>query len=193
MKRIFDSGHAATSFRGDKIQVGDQLASINGVSAANKNVAEVCKLLANSPNSDDIELSCVRYIGPLRPASNEQQGYEVIDPRVSAKSGRFSPVNFAKTLSFQKNQRKPKIPKHAEAEPPRPSTPVEVIRVKASKENGHKKKIREVTIADTSVEPVTEMSQDVTPIHKNKKDKKKRFGFLRRGKKKKNTENTAEV
>jgi len=180
VKRIFDSGHAATSFRGDKIQVGDQLASINGVSAANTNVAEVCKLLANSPNSDDIELSCVRYIGPLRPASNEQQGYEVIDPRVSAKGGRFSPVNLAKTLSFQ---RKSKGPKNAEAESSRPSTPVEVIRVKASKENSHKKKMREVAIADTSVDPVTELSQDVTPPHKNKKDKKKRFGFLRRGKK----------
>ena len=155
-------------------------------------MAEVCKLLANSPNSDDIELSCVRYIGPLRPASNEQQGYEVIDPRLSAKGGRFSPVNLAKTLSFQKNQRKPKGPKNAAAESSRPSTPVEVIRVKASKENSHKKKMREVAIADTSVDPVTELSQDVTPPHKNKKDKKKRFGFLRRGKKK-NKENIAEV
>jgi len=51
---------------------------------------------------------------------------------------------------------------------------------------------RKVAIADISVDPVTELSQDVTPPHKNKKDKKKRCGFLRRGKKK-NKENIGEV
>merc|ERR1712008_221720 len=83
--RIFEYGNAATNARGDKIKIGDQLASINGNSTYGKKVAEVCRVLAAAPNSKDIEFTFMRYIGPLRPILRqvEQQGYEIIDPILS--------------------------------------------------------------------------------------------------------------
>ena len=74
VQRIFETGNAATKSKGDKIVIGDQLASINGRSVVGNTVGDVCRVLANVPDKNAIALGFVRYIGPLHPASNEQQG-----------------------------------------------------------------------------------------------------------------------
>ena len=84
--RIFESGNAAIASREDPVITGDQLALINGSSMYGLKIADVCRILADAPNPEDIKLTFLRYIGPLRPATHEveQQGYEVIDPVLSA-------------------------------------------------------------------------------------------------------------
>ncbi len=182
IKRIFENGNAATSFRGDKLEIGDQLASINGASALNKTVSEICRILADAPNSNDIELSFVRYVGPLRVASNEQQGYEVIDPRLAEERGKFSPNH------------------------KRSSSPTKIIRVKSKK--GERQRSRSPTTLQgtperssvTCIDRVRSLSKsptktpdtvarspnDASSTHSSgkKKKKKKMFGLFRMGKKK---------
>lgn len=101
VKRIFPNGNAAKRSSGGKLEEGDQLASINGNSAMQKNVAEVCKLLANTPNPDSIELCFIRYIGAIQTAP-ENQGYEVIDPKINRINS--APVPVAKKFSFGRSK-----------------------------------------------------------------------------------------
>mmetsp|Transcript_8883 Transcript_8883/g.12663 ORF Transcript_8883/g.12663 Transcript_8883/m.12663 type:complete len:1009 (-) Transcript_8883:242-3268(-) len=82
IKRIFTAGNAAISFRGDKVEIGDQLVAVNGTSALYKSVSRVCKLLSEVPDPNKIEMTFLRYVGPLRMISTgpqQQEGYEVID------------------------------------------------------------------------------------------------------------------
>lgn len=103
VKRIFPNGNAAKRSSGGKLEEGDQLASINGNSAMQKNVAEVCKLLANTPNPDSIELYFIRYIGAIQTAP-ENQGYEVIDPKINRINSAPVPVPVAKKFSFGRSK-----------------------------------------------------------------------------------------
>ncbi len=189
IKRIFENGNAATSFRGDKLEVGDQLASINGASALNKTVPEICRILADAPNSNDIELSFVRYIGPLRVASNEQQGYEVIDPRLSEERGKFSPNR-----------------KQMDGFANRSSSPTAIIRVKPKKSERQRSRsptrlpatpekssvtcidrVKSLSKSPTKTpDTVARSPNDASSTHSSgkKKKKKKMFGLFRVGKKK---------
>lgn len=100
VKRIFPNGNVAKRSSGGKIEEGDQLASINGNSAIQKNVAEVCKILANTPNPESIELCFIRYIGTIQSAP-DNQGYEVIDPKINTKSmSEAVPMGASKKFSF---------------------------------------------------------------------------------------------
>lgn len=121
--------------RGDKLEVGDHLASINGASVFQKNVTEVCKILAASKSTDDIHLVFIRYIGPIRNSNAiEQQGYEVIDPQVekakakaekqrqrnlatSSEGKSMSPVKLSRSLS-RLGAKKPQ-----NHDPPKENTP----------------------------------------------------------------------
>eukprot|EP00977_Amphora_coffeiformis_P003333 scaffold620_cov169-Amphora_coffeaeformis.AAC.3 len=60
------------------IQVGDQLAAIDGKSAIRLNVEDIAVAIRQK-KSRPFELTFLRYIGPLRPASSvtEEEGYEV--------------------------------------------------------------------------------------------------------------------
>ena len=129
VQKIFPNGNALNSSRGDKLEVGDHLASINGASAFQKNVTEVCKALAASKSSDDIHLVFIRYIGPIRNSNAiEQQGYEVIDPQVEKakakaeeqrqrKENNMSPVKLSRSLS-RLGAKKPQNP-----DPPKETSP----------------------------------------------------------------------
>jgi len=126
--RVFDRGNAVTSSSGDKVEPGDQLASINGQSALTKSVTSICKMLANAAtplNESSVELFFLRYVGPLRPSAppandaSSQQGYEIIDPVLNmptrtptAPQGKFSPIrkftsdNFLNSISFSSRDSK---------------------------------------------------------------------------------------
>jgi hypothetical protein len=59
------------------IEVGDQLAAIDGVSAIKMSVEDIAALIRRK--SSDIELTFLRYVGPWRPAEGTvaEEGYEV--------------------------------------------------------------------------------------------------------------------
>ncbi len=104
VKKVFDNGNSVKSAKGDLIKVGDHLASINGTNVYKKSVTEICNILAGCENTDEIQLTFLRYIGPIRNShTNEQQGYEVIDPHVE-KKGTSSPLKLSKKLSNVKGE-----------------------------------------------------------------------------------------
>jgi len=133
-----------------------------------------------------IELTFIRYIGPLRPASNEQQGYEVIDTKLG-KSGRFSPIEMAKKISFSR----PRSP---------PATTEEVIKINSkkscdstrNKSCDSKARSKSRTKDPEAPKPPLSIQQQVLspkeaqycqPVTETEtKKKKKIFGFLRRKK-----------
>lgn len=67
------------------VQHGDQLAAINGNSSVHTTLDEVAFKISSTPNNQVVELTFLRYIGPLRPAPGSiiQQGFEVTDKTVS--------------------------------------------------------------------------------------------------------------
>lgn len=62
--KVAPDGSAARS-RG--VEVGDQLASINGRSGNGIKVEDICDLIAETPNPNCIEMVFFRYIGPFHP------------------------------------------------------------------------------------------------------------------------------
>lgn len=72
--KVLPGGNAAAS---GMVQVGDQLAAVDGVSAINMKVDEIAAVIKKK--SSDIELTFLRYVGPLAPAAGTiaEEGYEV--------------------------------------------------------------------------------------------------------------------
>jgi hypothetical protein len=66
-----------TAMKSRSVKVGDQLAAIDGVSAIRLTVDEIAKTIKGKKSV--IELTFLRYVGPLRPASGDilEEGYEV--------------------------------------------------------------------------------------------------------------------
>lgn len=62
--KVFPDGNAA---KAGGVEVGDQLAAINGISAIKLRVDQICTLITEAPNPDDIELTFLRYTGQLHP------------------------------------------------------------------------------------------------------------------------------
>jgi hypothetical protein len=75
--KVSPDGSAARS-RG--VEVGDQLASINGSSSIKMKVDDICDAISNSSDPSRIELVFLRYTGPFRPTN------ETLEP-MSADSG----------------------------------------------------------------------------------------------------------
>ena len=73
VNQILPEGSAAASRGG--VRVGDQLAAVDGLSAIDMTVDEIAKLIR--VKKAEIELTFVRYVGPLRPLANPEEGYEV--------------------------------------------------------------------------------------------------------------------
>lgn len=74
--QILRDGSAAAS--NGNIQVGDQLAAVDGASAIDMTVDEIAKLIR--VKKKEIELTFVRYVGPLRPEVGsvvQEEGYEI--------------------------------------------------------------------------------------------------------------------
>jgi hypothetical protein len=66
-----------TAMKSRSVKVGDQLAAIDGASAIRLTVDEIAKTIKGKKSV--IELTFLRYVGPLRPAAGEiqEEGYEV--------------------------------------------------------------------------------------------------------------------
>jgi hypothetical protein len=73
VNQILPEGSAAASKGG--VRVGDQLAAVDGLSAIDMTVDEIAKLIR--VKKAVIELTFVRYVGPLRPLPILEEGYEV--------------------------------------------------------------------------------------------------------------------
>lgn len=73
VNQILPEGSAAASKGG--VRVGDQLAAVDGLSAIDMTVDEIAKLIR--VKKAEIELTFVRYVGPLRPLPIQEEGYEV--------------------------------------------------------------------------------------------------------------------
>ena len=72
MTRVFKNGNAANCKGGNGVEVGDQLAGVNGNSTIKMKVDEICTMISESPNPKEIELTFIRYVGAIRPAQNGQ-------------------------------------------------------------------------------------------------------------------------
>lgn len=72
------------------IQPGDQLAAINGKSSVHATIDEVASIISSTPKNKAVELTFLRYVGPLRPVPGAiiQEGFEVTDKNVSLNKGK---------------------------------------------------------------------------------------------------------
>ena len=173
----------AKKSKGDKLEIGDHLASINGLNAMNLSITEVCKILANVANPNEIELTFLRYVGPYRPLAGEhQQGYEVIDPQINSEStNREGVIDLVKKAST--------VNKKAYGSPKRGSPAVQATVTSSpikEKQQSRGSLIKSLTpqrerktVGITGIEIKKEQPN---PSSATKK-KKKRFGFFRRKKK----------
>jgi len=62
--RVSPEGSAA---RSGGVEVGDQLAYINGLSSIRMKVEDICEIISKARNPNCIEMVLFRYVGPLRP------------------------------------------------------------------------------------------------------------------------------
>eukprot|EP00536_Pseudo-nitzschia_multiseries_P013739 jgi/Psemu1/291040/fgenesh1_pg.607_\ len=69
--KVSPDGSAALSRR---VEVGDQLASINGISSLKMKVDDICNVVGNSSDPNEIKLIFLRYIGPFRPKPDNACG-----------------------------------------------------------------------------------------------------------------------
>ena len=75
--KISPDGSAA---RSGSVEVGDQLAAINGASALKMKVDDICERIAKSKNPKSVNLVFVRYVGPffpLRSAITHEPSFEL--------------------------------------------------------------------------------------------------------------------
>lgn len=165
------------------MEVGDHLASINGLNAIHLSITEVCKILANVPNPNEIELTFLRYIGPYRPSSGEdQQGYEVIDPQISNEAGnRAGVVNLYKKASAP-SRKKFDSPERSSAAGKSTAVPSPMKEKKSPRRSTRNSKPLSPKIkrGEGSAGNRFKKEQSVPP---SSTKKKKKFGFFRRKKK----------
>jgi hypothetical protein len=64
--KVSPDGSAA---RSGGVEVGDQLACINGANSLHMKVDDICDVIANSDDPSHVELVFLRYIGPFRAAN----------------------------------------------------------------------------------------------------------------------------
>mmetsp|Transcript_17449 Transcript_17449/g.25780 ORF Transcript_17449/g.25780 Transcript_17449/m.25780 type:complete len:811 (+) Transcript_17449:264-2696(+) len=70
--KVFPGGNATKIDSGEAVKVGDQLAAVDGRSAIKMSVDDVCALIATAENMQSIELTLLRYVGPLRDGSKDE-------------------------------------------------------------------------------------------------------------------------
>lgn len=84
VSRVVPDGNGARK----GVQHGDQLASINGKSAVHASIDEVAATISRTPKNQSVELTFLRYVGPLKPMPGAiiQEGFEVTDTSVNKKA-----------------------------------------------------------------------------------------------------------
>jgi hypothetical protein len=77
---VFPNGNAAKKAQGDGVKIGDQLAAIDGRSSIKMKVDDICALISEAENTQSIELTFLRYAGPLHPVDGPFfEGYEMTE------------------------------------------------------------------------------------------------------------------
>jgi hypothetical protein len=87
VSRIFEQGNAAlfAEKTNNRVLLGDHIVAVNETSVVNLNVTKLCKVLSVVNDPSFVELTFIRYTGPIRHSSAnlEHEGYEVVDPILS--------------------------------------------------------------------------------------------------------------
>lgn len=83
--KVLESGSAWAT---GNVEIGDQLAAIDGFSAINMKVNEIASIIREKNGA--VELTFLRYMGPMHPTIGEitEEGYEVRGPKAPASTGR---------------------------------------------------------------------------------------------------------
>lgn len=105
VSKVIPGGNGAKN----DVQQGDQLAAINGESSVHTSIDEVATKISSTPSNTGVELTFLRYIGPLRPIHGAiiQEGFEVTDNSLNAKPKKRS--NKIKKVALKpKSQKKDK-------------------------------------------------------------------------------------
>lgn len=110
------------------VQHGDQLAAINGASSVHTTIDEVASTISGTPSDIGVELTFLRYVGPLRPVPGSiiQEGFEVTDTSVSPKkmdSPSFSKATKSKWSLFSKRKSTNKVNSDRGSRSTPPSSP----------------------------------------------------------------------
>jgi hypothetical protein len=91
--KVFPDGNAA---KVGGVEVGDQLAAVNGISAIMLRVDQICTLITEAPNPKNIELTFLRYTGELHPLqvgdSAVQEQFEIADTEPLPKTSQLRKV-----------------------------------------------------------------------------------------------------
>jgi hypothetical protein len=102
VSRVVPDGNGARK----GVQAGDQLAAINGKSSAHATIDEVASIISGTPRNEGVELTFLRYVGPLRPVPGAiiQEGFEVTDKNVSKNGGKSKKGIFGLSSLKKSNQ-----------------------------------------------------------------------------------------
>ena len=150
----------------------------------NLSITEVCKILANVANPNEIELTFLRYVGPYRPIAGEhQQGYEVIDPQISKEAAnRLGVIDLVKKASTV-NKDLYESPKRGAPPPQATATPSPTREKNPSRGSVMKSLTPQREGKTVGMTGIESQKEQATPSTSTKKKKKKRFGLFRRKKK----------
>lgn len=105
--KVFPDGNAA---KAGGVEVGDQLAAINGVSAIQLRVDQICTLITEAPDPENIELTFLRYTGQLHPVATPdleevvQESFEVTDGDALMKPAMKKSVRSMRPLSMLRSR-----------------------------------------------------------------------------------------
>ena len=64
--RLDKSGNARKLLKNNPLEVGDQLAAINGINAINQNIKSISSMLSKSPGHISVDLTFLRYVGIMQ-------------------------------------------------------------------------------------------------------------------------------
>lgn len=92
--------------RSGGVEIGDQLAAINGESCSRMKVDDICDMIATAPTTKNVELVFLRYIGPYLPSRNSQVGMN--GPSFDVDMSGHSPPSMKRQSSSQPNRQRSK-------------------------------------------------------------------------------------
>jgi hypothetical protein len=93
------------------VEIGDQLAAINGSSSIKMNVDGICTAISNAPDKKCVEMVFVRYQGPFRAAIATSVGggsFEFSADRSQRKDSRSTSSGHETIVSTKQPQKKEK-------------------------------------------------------------------------------------
>ena len=171
--RLDKSGNAKKLLKNNPIEVGDQLAAINGINAINHNIKSISSMLSKSPGNASVDLTFLRFVG-------NRQGEIPINVKKS--------VSLIKKVSFRREKSEgshiPSISRTNSADETiesvnkKPASPLRKFAKKMISSQSNK----DITLdSDTEVQ-----SQDEYVIGSDGKQAKvkKKFSLFKKGKKK---------